>query len=90
MNTFRIPAAQTLFLFAHTIDTDPGLTRFVFDSWLEVVFTDSASSRMILVTAMDIRDTWSALLKNRLSQSKGKWEVVKLRISALFVLVLYF
>ena len=64
-----MPAVQTLFLFAHTIDTDPALTRFVFDSWLEVVFTDAASSRSVLVAAMDIRDTWSTLLKNRLNES---------------------
>lgn len=66
----RMPAAQTLFLFAHTIDTDPEMTRFVFDSWLELVFTDSASARLLLVNAIELRNGWSQLLQSRLKQSK--------------------
>lgn len=69
MNTMRMPAAQTLLLFAHSIDTDPLMTRIVFDSWLEVVFTDSASARLLLVCAMELRDWWSELLRHRLKQS---------------------
>ncbi|ODN01337.1 putative ATP-dependent RNA helicase DHX34 [Orchesella cincta] len=68
MNTTRMPAVQSLILFAHTIDTDPAMTRFVFDSWMEVVFTDSASARMMLICGIELRDTWSQLLKVRLMQ----------------------
>jgi len=70
MNTTRMPAVQSLVLFAHTIDTDAAMTRFVFDSWIEIVFADSASARMIIVSGMELRDSWSQLLKVRLKQSK--------------------
>lgn len=78
MNTMRMPAAQTLFLFAHTIDTDAELTRFVFDSWLEVVFTDAASAILILVHALELRDLWSELLKSRLRQGMPAFNIASI------------
>ncbi len=35
MNAMRMPALQTLLLFSHAIDTNSGISRLVFDSWLE-------------------------------------------------------
>jgi len=69
MNTFRMPAIQTLFLFGHSIDSDPSFTRFIFDSWLEVEFADSAAARSLCITAMELRENWLKLLDQRLTQS---------------------
>jgi len=70
LNCFRMPAVQALFLFAHSIDTDPTFSRFVFDSWLEVEFADVSAARIMVITAAELRDTWIQLLSRRLSDSK--------------------
>jgi hypothetical protein len=70
MNSFRMPAVQTLLLFAHSIDSDAGFTRFIFDSWLEIEFTDSVSARTLISTAAELRDTWTQLLNERLAQKE--------------------
>jgi len=70
MNTFRMPAVQTLLLFAHSIDSDASFTRFIFDSWLEIEFADSISARALISTAVELRDTWTQLLNQRLSQNE--------------------
>jgi hypothetical protein len=70
MNCFRIPAVQALFLFSHSIDTDPSLSRFVFDTWLEVEFADVSVARLMVLTAAELRDTSMTLLEQRLAESK--------------------
>jgi len=66
MNSLRIPTVQTLMLFAHSIDTDSCFTRAVFDSWIEVEFVNPAATRLLLVTAIQLRDLWNELLSRRL------------------------
>ncbi|CAG7718391.1 unnamed protein product [Allacma fusca] len=70
MNTFRMPAIQTLLLFAHSIDTDPTFTRIVFDSWIEVEFADAAAARTMIITSFELRNAWTQLLARRLSQGE--------------------
>ena len=72
VNTFRLPAAQALFLFGREIDSDPQFTRFIVDSWLEVRFPDAVSARAVVAAAVDLRDTWAQLLAARLAFKEGK------------------
>jgi hypothetical protein len=64
-----MPAIQTLLLFAHTIDTDATFNRFILDTWLEVEFVDQAVARLMIITATRLRNTWTQLIAQRLSES---------------------
>jgi hypothetical protein len=64
-----MPAIQTLLLFAHTVDTDANFSRIIFDTWLEVEFVDPSVARLMIITASELRDSWSQLITQRLSES---------------------
>ncbi|CAG0919646.1 unnamed protein product [Notodromas monacha] len=62
MNTARIPAAQSLFLFALNTDVDHNFSRYVFDGWLEVRFTNPLEGMQLLIVASEVRVRWKKLL----------------------------
>ncbi|XP_044731151.1 probable ATP-dependent RNA helicase DHX34 [Chrysoperla carnea] len=66
MNTIRMPTAQTLFLFAQTIETNQTFTRIVCDSWLLLEFPFPESGQILLLKASKIRLKWNMLLNQRL------------------------
>ncbi len=66
MNAMRMPALQTLLLFSHAVDTNAGLSRLVFDSWLEVRFPDPERGQNLLLRASVLRRHWQRLLSSRL------------------------
>lgn len=70
VNAMRVPALQTLLLFARSLDTNANLTRFVIDCWLEISLPDSATGQKVLTAVQQLRVTWSRLLKLRFGASK--------------------
>lgn len=66
MNTMRMPAAQTLLLFAHTIDTNLTFSKLVCDSWLCLDFPVPESGQTLLLKASNLRNLWNKLLETKL------------------------
>ncbi|CAB3244042.1 unnamed protein product [Arctia plantaginis] len=66
VNSMRMPAAQTLLLLAHTIDTNIGFTRIVCDSWLLLEFPYPDTGLNLLLKATKLRQRWDALINRRL------------------------
>ncbi|XP_045450115.1 probable ATP-dependent RNA helicase DHX34 [Melitaea cinxia] len=66
VNSMRMPAAQTLLLLAHSIDTNIGFTRLVCDSWLLLEFPYPESGLNLLMKAVKLRQRWEALINRRL------------------------
>ncbi|XP_062554172.1 probable ATP-dependent RNA helicase DHX34 [Armigeres subalbatus] len=66
MNTLRMPAAQTLLLFAHTIDTNLTFSRIICDSWLCLDFPSPESGQILLHKASNLRRLWNKMLAEKL------------------------
>lgn len=66
MNTLRMPAAQTLLLFAHTIDTNLTFSRIICDAWLCVDFPSPESGQQLLLKASNLRRLWNRMLAEKL------------------------
>ncbi|XP_052742483.1 probable ATP-dependent RNA helicase DHX34 isoform X2 [Bicyclus anynana] len=69
VNSMRMPAAQTLLLLAHSIDTNVGFTRLVCDSWLLLEFPYPETGLNLLMKAIKLRQRWDALINRRLSDA---------------------
>ncbi|GAB6031229.1 hypothetical protein CHUAL_009042 [Chamberlinius hualienensis] len=70
MNTFRVPAIQTLLLFAQNIDTNYDFSRIVFDSFLEVRFPEPACGQDMAMQAIGVRKLWNEILHAKLNQNE--------------------
>lgn len=68
-NTMRMPAAQTLLLFAHSIDTNSTFSRLVCDSWLQLDFPGIGNGQTLLLKAVKLRKQWETLLNKRLKNT---------------------
>ncbi|XP_061379592.1 probable ATP-dependent RNA helicase DHX34 [Danaus plexippus] len=69
VNSMRMPAAQTLLLLAHSIDTNTGFTRIVCDSWLLLEFPFPESGCQLLYRASTIRKKWDELINRKLADA---------------------
>ncbi|XP_078668798.1 putative ATP-dependent RNA helicase DHX34 [Branchiostoma floridae x Branchiostoma belcheri] len=69
VNTMRVPALQTLMLYAHCLDTNQDCTRIVSDHWLELTFPESEAAQLLLSSVIQLRATWAKLLGLRLQES---------------------
>ncbi|KAG6801736.1 ATP-dependent RNA helicase DHX34 [Apis mellifera caucasica] len=69
VNTLRMPAAQTLLLFAREIDTNSTFSIIVCDSWLELKFPIPDTGQTLLMKATKLRHKWDFLLNQRLQDS---------------------
>ncbi|KAM3961684.1 LOW QUALITY PROTEIN: putative ATP-dependent RNA helicase DHX34 [Aphomia sociella] len=69
VNSMRMPAAQTLLLLAHSIDTNIGFTRIVCDSWLLMEFPYPETGLNLLLKAAKLRQRWEALINRRLADA---------------------
>lgn len=70
MNTIRMPAAQTLLLFAQEIDSNVTFSRVICDSWLCLDFPFPESGQTLLVRAANLRKHWNDLVTQKLSESQ--------------------
>ncbi|XP_026741114.1 probable ATP-dependent RNA helicase DHX34 isoform X1 [Trichoplusia ni] len=66
VNSMRMPAAQTLLLLAHSIDTNIGFTRIICDAWLLLEFPYAETGLNLLLKAVKLRQRWDALINRRL------------------------
>lgn len=66
MNCMRVPALQTLFLYARSLDTNAECTRVLCDEWLEIRFLDSETGQKILSAILYLRSSIEKLFKIRL------------------------
>ncbi|XP_022185424.2 probable ATP-dependent RNA helicase DHX34 [Nilaparvata lugens] len=71
VNNVRMPAAQSLLLFAHQIHTNSDFSRIVCDSWLELQFATSSSAEVLLLKAVGLRNMWKRLLYSRLDEQSS-------------------
>ncbi|CAH1796146.1 unnamed protein product [Owenia fusiformis] len=71
VNTMRVPALQTLLLYASAIDTNTDCTRIVVDSWLELKFQETDEAEKIIASVIQLRHTWQQLLQARLEDKFG-------------------
>ncbi|XP_011867722.1 PREDICTED: probable ATP-dependent RNA helicase DHX34 [Vollenhovia emeryi] len=69
VNTLRMPAAQTLLLFAHEIDTNSTFSIIACDSWLMLEFPVADSGQILLMKATKLRNKWDFLLNQQLQGS---------------------
>ncbi|KAI8125562.1 putative ATP-dependent RNA helicase DHX34 [Lucilia cuprina] len=67
MNCIRMPAAQCLFLFSYSIDTNACITRLICDSWLCLEFPTPEAGCELLQRAMKLRRLWNKLLMDKLT-----------------------
>ena len=66
MNTMRMPAAQTMLLFAQEIETNLTFSRVVCDGWICLDFPFVESGQTLLTKAANLRERWNNLLLQRL------------------------
>ncbi|XP_033630988.1 probable ATP-dependent RNA helicase DHX34 isoform X1 [Asterias rubens] len=69
VNTMRVPALQTVMLYANCLDTNPSCTRLVVDEWIEFTIPDVDTAEHILSAVMQLRASWLQLLEIRLKDS---------------------
>lgn len=67
MNTMRMPAAQTLLLFANEIDTTGTCGIIVCDQWISLEFPYPEAGLLLLKKASELRHLWTTLLAQKLS-----------------------
>ena len=70
VHAMRVPALQTLMVFAQSLDTNADLTRFVVDCWLEISLPDNDTGQKVLSAVQRLRATWARLLKLRFEDIK--------------------
>ncbi|XP_066590433.1 probable ATP-dependent RNA helicase DHX34 [Prorops nasuta] len=71
VNTLRMPAAQTLLLFSHEIDTNSTFSTIVCDSWQALEFPTMGSGSSLLFKAAKLRQKWDLLLNQRLKDAEN-------------------
>ncbi|XP_043483422.1 probable ATP-dependent RNA helicase DHX34 [Leptopilina heterotoma] len=69
VNTFRMPAAQTLLLFSREIETNSTFSMIVCDSWLTLEFPVAETGQLLLLKANKLRQQWDFLLNQSLQDS---------------------
>lgn len=69
MNSMRMPAAQTLLLFAQEIDTNLTFSRIVCDSWLCLDFPFPESGQTLVARAANLRRQWNKLVAQKLADT---------------------
>lgn len=66
MNCMRIPALQSLLLYARTLDTNAECTRIICDEWLEIRFLDQETAQTVISAVLKLRTSIEKLFKIRL------------------------
>lgn len=66
MNSMRMPAAQTLLLFAQEIDANLTFSRIIFDSWIMIDFPYPESGQILTARASNLRRKWNKLIALKL------------------------
>ncbi|PIK34094.1 putative ATP-dependent RNA helicase DHX34 [Apostichopus japonicus] len=70
VNTMKVPALQTILLYATSIDTNMDCTRIIADDWLEFTFTDCEGSQSLVSAVLQLRNVWTRLLAMKLKETE--------------------
>lgn len=62
----RVPALQTLLLYAKSIDTNISFTRFLCDGWIEIRFLDTMLAQALISKVLYLRSAIEKLFKLKL------------------------
>uniref|UniRef100_A0A0A9XYB6 Putative ATP-dependent RNA helicase DHX34 n=2 Tax=Lygus hesperus TaxID=30085 RepID=A0A0A9XYB6_LYGHE len=92
VNTMRMPAAESLLLFANHLHSNSDLSRVICDSWIELRFVDSQVGETVLCRMIKLRGMWERLMKSRiedLSVGNLEDELTSLLIKTMNFRVLY-
>lgn len=65
----RIPALQSLLLYARSLDTNAECTRIICDEWLEIRFLNIEIAQKIISAIISLRTSIEKLFKIRLEGS---------------------
>lgn len=71
----RVPALQTLLLYAKSLDTNRDCTRILCDSWLEIKFLDPELAQKLLSAVLYLRSSIDKLFKIRLDDRLKPYDV---------------
>lgn len=92
MNTMRMPAAETLLLFANYLHTNSDFSRVICDSWIELRFVDGQIGENLVVRMMKLRGMWERLMKCHIEDKPAgnlEQELTSLLIKTMNFKVLY-
>ncbi|XP_022092525.1 probable ATP-dependent RNA helicase DHX34 [Acanthaster planci] len=70
VNTMRVPALQTMLLYANCLDTNQACTRIVVDEWIELTIADVDTAEHVMSAVIQLRAAWLQLLEMRLQDTK--------------------
>lgn len=73
MNCMRIPALQSVLLYARAIDTNSDCTRLICDEWLELRFLEAETAQKILSNVLTLRTSFEKLFRLRLQNRLRKY-----------------
>ncbi|KAG5680272.1 hypothetical protein PVAND_009791 [Polypedilum vanderplanki] len=71
MNSMRMPAAQTLLLFAQEIDCNLTFSRIICDSWLCLDFPMPETGQTLVARSSNLRNRWNKLISMKLDNEMG-------------------
>ncbi|CAD5124250.1 DgyrCDS12547 [Dimorphilus gyrociliatus] len=74
MGTMRVPALQTLLLFASSIDTNSNCSRILCDGWMELKIEDVSAAQKLVTNVVALRNTWLKLIQMKLDDAWNKTE----------------
>ncbi|XP_076036389.1 putative ATP-dependent RNA helicase DHX34 [Oratosquilla oratoria] len=66
----RVPAAQTILLFAKCVDTNADISVVACDDFLELRFPDNVAAQNLVFQSILLRNKWKKLLELRIQASK--------------------
>ncbi|XP_038065791.1 probable ATP-dependent RNA helicase DHX34 isoform X2 [Patiria miniata] len=69
VNTMRVPALQTVLLYANCLDTNQACTRIVVDEWIEFTIDDADTAEHVMSGVIQLRAAWLQLLEMRLQDT---------------------
>jgi ATP-dependent RNA helicase DHX34 len=70
MNNMRVPALQTLLLYARSLDTNNDCTRIIFDNWLEICLIDPHLAQKLVSATIYLRSSIEKLFEIRLQDHR--------------------
>lgn len=78
MNSFRVPAAQTMLLFANALDTNADFSVIACDDFVELKFADAMAGQKLLARTVLLRKQWNQLLEMKLQLSREDVDVLEI------------
>ncbi len=78
MNCMRIPALQSLLLYARSLDTNADLTRILCDDWLEICFLNEETAKKVVSIVIYLRNLIEKLYQIRLENRSNSYNDINI------------